>query len=404
VSGQPSTEAAVQYSVVRIIARLNVGGPAWHVIHLNGASARYPTLVVTGAVDPGEADMTGEAVRRGVVVHRIPELGRRLHPAQDLVAFVKLVRLLRRVRPRIVHTHTAKAGVVGRLAAVVAGVPVRVHTFHGHVFHGYFSAAATRVFLAIERALARLTTRIVALSEGQATELSEHYRIAPRERITVVPLGLELDRFVTPDAPASAAARAAFRSEVGAGHRPVVSSIGRLVPIKNHRLLLEAVAILQQRNLDAVFVLAGGGPEEGALRRDASALGIAERVRFLGWRTDLEAIYAGSDAVVLASDNEGTPVCLLEAMAAGVPVVSTDAGGVPDIMRGRGVVVPRRDPEALANALAAVLADPPAPSERARVSREVRAGYGAGRLVHDMTNLYDGLLARAARAVPVASN
>lgn len=375
--------------VVRIIARLNVGGPALHVLGLStGLDGRYRTLLVTGRVAPGEEEVAVSGVRRVV----IPELGRAIRPWSDVVAFVKLVRLLRRVRPKIVHTHTAKAGALGRLAAVFAGVPVRVHTFHGHVFRGYFSPGRSRIFIEIERLLARLTTCIIAVSPGQAEELSRRYRICARERIRVVPLGLELERF-RPER--NREAGEAFRREIGAGRSAVVTIVGRLEPIKNHDMFLAVAAALVREGRDVVFAVVGGGSEEARLRRVAEGLGIGGRVRFLGWRTDVERVYAGSDVVVLTSRNEGTPVSVIEALSSGRAVVATDAGGVREVLQdGRlGVIVGVDDVAAMAAAVGDLLDHPEARERLGSAGAAVApVRYSARRLLDEVGELYDELL------------
>lgn len=375
--------------VVRIIARLNVGGPALHVLGLStGLEGRYRTLLVTGRVAPGEEEVAVSGVRRVV----IPELGRAIRPWSDVVAFVKLVRLLRRVRPKIVHTHTAKAGALGRLAAVFAGVPVRVHTFHGHVFRGYFSPGRSRIFIEIERLLARLTTCIIAVSPGQAEELSRRYRICARERIRVVPLGLELERF-RPER--NREAGEAFRREIGAGRSAVVTIVGRLEPIKNHDMFLAVAAALVREGRDVVFAVVGGGSEEARLRRVAEGLGIGGRVRFLGWRTDVERVYAGSDVVVLTSRNEGTPVSVIEALSSGRAVVATDAGGVREVLQdGRlGVIVGVDDVAAMAAAVGDLLDHPEARERLGSAGAAVApVRYSARRLLDEVGELYDELL------------
>jgi len=381
-----------RYSVIRVIARLNVGGPAIHVVNLSdGLRDRYPTLLVAGRVDSTEADMTPIATRRKVDLLALDELGRRISAWQDLIALYKLYSLFRRERPAIVHTHTSKAGTLGRIAAVLARVPVRVHTFHGHVMRGYFSKSRTRVVVLIERALARFTTRVVTISEGQARELVDEFGICPVWKMRVISLGFDLSRFQSDPGQG----RDAFRAEVAAGDDPVVSIVGRLVPIKNHGLLLDAVAELGRRGVRVVLAVVGGGPEEGKLREHVLRAGIQDRVRFLGWREDLETIYAGSDVVALSSLNEGTPVCLIEALAAGRAVVSTDVGGVRDVLEdGRlGLVVPSGDPAVFADALGSLLADP---ELRARLGRagsvSVRSRFGVQRLLDDIASLYDELL------------
>lgn len=383
--------------VVRIIARLNIGGPALHVLNVSaGLADRYSTLLVVGEVDSGEAEVDIEVLAPGVEVYRIPELGRKIHLWDDLVAFVKLVRLLRRTRPTIVHTHTAKAGTLGRLAAVAAGAPVRVHTFHGHVFRGYFGRWTTRVFLLVERILARVSTRIVAISESQADELAEQFRICDRDRLEVIPLGLELDRF---HPTSSAPLRPEFRAEIGVGDDPVVTIVGRLAPIKNHDLFLEAAARLRTSGRRVVFLVVGGGTEEARLKERARDLDVGDCVYFLGWRSDLDRIYAGSDLVVLTSNNEGTPVSLIEALAAGRAVVATDVGGVRDVLEnGRlGILVPPGDASALAEAIAGLLDQPELRRELGSLGAAAAPRrFGAGRLVRDIAGLYDLLTTAAA--------
>jgi len=378
--------------VVRVIARLNVGGPAWHVVLLSaGTELRYPTVLVAGSVPHGESDMSGLATERGVELLRIPELGRTVRPLDDLVALWKLWRLFRATRPEVVHTHTAKAGTLGRLAAWLAGVPIRVHTFHGHVFHGYFGGFKTFLFLTVERILARLTTKVVAISPRQADDLRRYLRV-PAERITVIPLGLDLDRFVEADAEAE---RQGFRRSIGAGSEVVVAMVGRLTAIKNHALAIRALARLSGTLPAFLLVIVGGGEEEPALRNLVARLGLEKSVRFLGWRRDLEAVYYGSDVVALSSDNEGTPVCLIEALACGRPVVATTVGGVPDLLEeGRlGILVPPRDEAAFADALFAVGNAPGRENRAVRPASSIARRYGVERLVADIERLYDDLVA-----------
>jgi glycosyltransferase involved in cell wall biosynthesis len=395
-----SSAPAPRIRLIRVIARLNVGGPAQQAILLTAAlRERYPTLLVTGHVGPGEVELDALAARHAVSIMRIPELGRSVRPLDDLRALWKLWQLCREVRPDIVHTHTAKAGTLGRLAALLAGVPVRVHTFHGHVFGGYFGRLKTAFFLGVERVLARLTTRIVAISPLQARELCAYLRVKP-ERVTVVPLGLELHRFAA--SAGDGAARQRFRQAIGAGDDAVVVTIvGRLTAIKNHALGLRALAQVLPRHPEVLLAIVGGGEEEPALRRLAEELHVAARVRFGGWWDDLPAVYYGSDIVALTSDNEGTPVCLIEALACGRPVVSTAVGGVADVLEQGilGKLVPARDVAAFASALEGLLE----PEARARwrglaASRTIER-YAIERLASDLARLYSELLVARAPAV-----
>lgn len=338
--------------------------------------------------------MSGYARQHQVTVTTIPELGRSIRAGSDLVALWKLWRLFRRERPALVHTHTAKAGTLGRVAALLAGVPVRIHTYHGHVFRGYFSPLMTRLAITIEAALARFTTAIIVISPRQADEIAGFLRLR-REVLHVVPLGLDLERFRSVDV---LAARARFRDAiVVTPSQVVISVVGRLVAIKNHRLALRALRRMLDAGQTPVLAIVGGGELEQALRDEARTLGVESQVRFAGWWDDLVAVYHGSDVIALTSDNEGTPVCLIEALACGRPVISTAVGGVSDVLDGgkRGALVPAGDADALASALGALM-DPAARVRWTGASAdEVIALYGIERLADDVERLYDQLLARS---------
>ena len=405
VGGSAPSDGRPPVLVHRVIARLNVGGPAQHVVHLArglDATGRVRTRLVAGGVGETEGDMTWYARERGVDVTLLPELSREPRPAADLRALSALVRLFRRERPAVVHTHTAKAGTLGRLAAILAGVPVRVHTFHGHVLGGdYFSPRVTRAYLEVERQLARGTSRLVVLTEAQRREMAEELRVAPPERFAVVPLGLELERFAGLD---RAAARREARHELGLGaDEAVVGIVGRLVPIKRHELLLDALASLNARpGAPAVRCLVvGSGEREAELRAYAASRGLGEAVRWLGWRSDLPPLYAAMDALALTSRDEGTPVAVLEALAAGTPVVARSVGGVPEVLRGGrlGTLVDADDPAGFATALARALPTPVGegrgPVPDAAVRRAVADDYSVSRLVADVAALYARGLRRA---------
>ncbi len=383
--------------VVRLIARLNVGGPAVHVILLSEAMGRegWQTLLVKGREGPKEGDMLALARAKGVSTHLLPELGRELAPAADLRSLVRLLGLLWRERPEVVHTHTAKAGAVGRAAALLynalAGLSGRpraklFHTFHGHVLRGYFGPAKSRLFLAVERWLARRSTALITLSEGLRRELVE-LGVAPEERFRVIPLGLELKPFLT-------ATPGQLRAELGlAPGAPLVGLVGRLVPIKAVDQFLEAAGAVAEARPEAHFVVIGDGELRGALEAQADALGLAGTVHFLGFRFDLERLYPDLDVVALSSRNEGTPVSLIEAMAAGRPVVATRVGGVPDLVEDgeSGLLVPPDDPKALAEAILSLLGSPErrrAMGERGRA--RVYPALDISRLAADLKALYQG--------------
>jgi glycosyltransferase involved in cell wall biosynthesis len=381
--------------VIQAIARLNIGGAASHVVLLTaGTRARYPAVLATGTKSIYEGDMAPLATEHGVPVVRIPGLARDVRLLSDVRAFWELWRLCRRLKPDVVHTHTAKAGTLGRLAAWLAGVPVRVHTFHGHVFRGNFSRWKSAIYLAIERVLTRITTKIIVLSPRQADELGQYLRVGP-DVIRVIPLGYDLVPFVTPSN--RAALRARFRAAIGAGDGDVViTMVARLTAVKNQTRLLHAFAAVDPAaRRTALLVLVGGGEDEPRLRELAVTLGIADRVRFAGWWTgaELPAVYHGSEIIALSSEMEGTPVCLIEALACGRAVVAVDVGGVADVLEdGRlGVLVPPGSAEQFAAGLTRLLD----PAERVQFERQDRsrllARYGFDRMIADVEALYDGL-------------
>ncbi len=377
--------------VMRIIARLNVGGPALHVVLLTErlAPPNFESLLVCGQVGPHEGDMTYLLEARGITPHVIPQLGRALSPWRDAVTLLKLWRLMRRWRPDVVHTHTAKAGFVGRVAAWLAGVSVRVHTFHGHVFRGYFGPLQTRLFLALERLTARLSDRLITISPRLRDELVETYRIASAEKFAVVPLGLELRPYLeTPRG------EGVFRARYGIPPRaPLIGIVGRLVPIKNHALFLRAAALLRRRLTEAHFVVVGDGELRAALEAQAAALGLGDAVTFTGFLRDLRPVYSDLDVLVIASENEGTPVSIIEALAAGVSVASTAVGGVPDLLRDgeRGHLAPVGDAHALAEAILAAYTERD-PARQEALRQAIGAEYGAERLARDLATLYRQLL------------
>lgn len=385
--------------VARVIARLNVGGPAQHVVILSeGLAPRgFETKLVAGRIDPGEADMADLARAAAVDVVDLPALGRAPRLFRDLAALFALFRLFRRWRPAIVHTHTSKAGFLGRIAALVAGVPVRVHTFHGHVLEGYFPPLASALVRAAERFLAAATTAIVALSPGQRRDLVRRFRVAPRGRVHVVPLGIDLGPF----ADARVRYRGELRRELGIPPgAPLFGTVGRLVPVKALDRLLRAMEAVVAARPDAWLVIAGDGPDRPRLEALAREAAVSHRVRFLGARRDLPRVYADLDLFLLSSRNEGTPLALIEALAAGVACVATAVGGVPDVIGvgpdAPGLLVPSDDPRALAARALALLEDPVERARRAALGPPRASRFSRERLLADMAALYARLRAKRA--------
>lgn len=373
--------------VLRVIARMNVGGPAYHVSLLSGRldPDRYDTLLVSGQVGPGEGSFDELARRYGARHRVLPALGPELDPLRDLRALVELVRIVREVRPHVVHTHTAKAGMVGRVAARLGGGPrpVVIHTYHGHVLSGYFGRVQTGFYRLLERGLAHLSNRLIAVSRAVADDLVG-FAVAPRERFTVVPLGLELDRFLQ----VGPADGNGVRDDLGVGDDEVLlTAVGRLVPIKRLDVLLEAFA----RTRGPVrLAIVGDGELRGDLEEQAARLDIGDRVTFLGFRMDLDAIQAATDIAVLSSDNEGTPVALIEAAAAATAAVATNVGGVADVVvPATGRLVGAGDAEAMAAALTELAADAHLRRRMGDAAREhVATRFASERLLRDIDALY----------------
>jgi glycosyltransferase involved in cell wall biosynthesis len=386
--------------IVRVIARLNMGGPALHVAYLTaGLRERgYDTTLVAGTLARGEDSMAFVADELGVDVIRIDQLGREISPLRDFMATLRLARLIRRERPDILHTHTAKAGTVGRVAALLAGgrrPPIVVHTFHGHVLRGYFGPLRSRVFRLLERWLASHSTALIAVSPQVRDDLVA-LGVAPPERFAVIRLGIELDQRVA----GAQNGRAESRRYLGIPpDRFAVGWIGRMTAVKRTDDILVAFKRLRDGGVDAVLCLVGDGPDRPELERRAHDLGVVRDTLFLGYQEDVAPFYAAFDALVLPSSNEGTPVSAIEALAAGRPVVATRVGGVPDVVQEGedGFLVEPGATEALADRLAQLARDPALRERMGQAGRDrVLPRYAVGRLVDDVDRLYRSLLSGGA--------
>lgn len=369
-------------SVVRLITRLNIGGPARQALLLTRALApEFDTVLGVGTPAPEEGELGDERV----TVHRLP-LVRPVSFATDARALLAVRQLLQATRPRVVHTHMAKAGTIGRVAAAtIRPRPALVHTFHGHVLDGYFRPAVERAFVATERLLARRSDVLVAVSQEVRADLLER-GIGTPEQVRVIPLGLDLGEHRTVSGPSGV-----LRSTLGIGADvPLVGTVGRLVPIKDHDTLLKAMTSLPDTHLAVV----GDGELRSTLEARCRDLGIAHRVHFTGWRLDVPEIMADLDVVALSSRNEGTPVSLIEAAACARAVVATDVGGVRTVVTDgeTGLLVPAGDPPALAAALDRALGNV-ALRERMGAEGRVRSHrFDDERLVADIRSLYRELL------------
>jgi glycosyltransferase involved in cell wall biosynthesis len=374
--------------VLRAITRLNIGGPAIHTILLTRGlqNDRFASVLVTGQEGPHEGSMRDLAAKHGVTPRYLTELGREVSPVNDLRATLAMYRMIRSSKPHIVHTHMAKAGTAGRLAAKLAGVPIIVHTFHGHTFHSYWGPVKSAVFLQIERTLGAMTDRIIAVGDAQKADIA-NYGVAPLSKIRTIPLGLEIDQMLDAEHHTGK-----LRAELGVGpDRKLIGIVARLVPIKAHELFLEAAVSIRAAQPDTTFLIIGDGERRAELESMAQQLGVADVTRFMGWRSDMRDVYADLNVVTLCSNNEGSPVALIEALAAGRPVVSTRVGGVPNVVQDgeNGLLVPPRDAAAFAEGILTLLRDPARAAQLGLAGRAaVYPKYWSGRLVEDIERLY----------------
>jgi len=374
--------------VLHIITRLDVGGSAENTVisATRMPKAEFASSVISGrTVDP--PPRLAETLRdAGVPFFEVPHLRRPVDVAGDCRALWQVWRLIRRLRPDIVHTHSSKAGFIGRMAARLAGVPRILYTPHGHVFQGYFSSPVTRSFVVLERLAARWTDRIITLTDAEA---DQHLALGigrPGQFVTI-PSGIDLD----------AAMAAAPTRLVPDG--PAIGTVARLVPIKGHAYLLDAAPEVLRQYPAARFVLVGDGETRAALEAQARRLGVGDRVLFTGYRDDVPSLLAGMDLVVLPSLNEGMGRVLVTAMALGKPIVATRVGGVPELLAdgAAGRLVPPGDAAALADAVCALLRDPDQAAALGEAGRRRVGRYSAQAMVESLAQVYRDVTANDRR-------
>lgn len=379
--------------IVRVIARLNVGGPAIHVILLtHGLNPdKFESVLVSGVEAPEEGDMHHLADEKCVKPFIIPNLGRELNPWRDINTLWQLYRLIRRERPDIVHTHTAKAGTVGRVAALLAGVPVIIHTFHGHVLHGYFGKLKTAFFRGVERFLAARSSKVIAVSEKVRQDLLQ-YRVGDEDKVIKIPLGLELEPFRHPAPDARQRLRSEWRLPEGAF---AIGMIARMVPIKRHEDLFRAIPAVIEKHPNTYFIIVGDGELRPELEALADKLGITHHLVFTGFRDDRADVYSAVDLVALTSGNEGLPVAVIEALSAGKSVMATRVGGVPELIEDgvTGFIAEPYNPASIADGFLRALDNPDKTAEMGRRAQDdaIRK-YSISRLVGDLETLYQSLL------------
>jgi glycosyltransferase involved in cell wall biosynthesis len=389
--------------VLRIINRLNLGGPTHNVAYLTKyLDEKYETLLLSGTIDNTEESSEFLIKNLDITPRYIDAMQRELHPLKDYRAYKQIKKIIREYQPDIVHTHAAKAGAVGRLAAAHCKVPVILHTFHGHVFHSYFNPIKTKIFLAIERYLAKKSTCIIAISEIQKKELCENYKIAACEKFTVIPLGFDLEKFNT----GKEQKRVSFRKKWHiADDEIAIGIVGRMVPVKNHDMFLTAFAqLLKSTNKKVKAILIGDGECRTEIESKIQELHLTfsteknvqqeAPIVFCSWIKDVENAYPGLDIIALTSLNEGTPVSLIEAQAAGIPIVTTDVGGIKDIVleNETAYIVDSNDVTGFAEKLLLLTENDPLRTDIATKGfSHVNQKFSSTRLAADMSNLYDKL-------------
>lgn len=392
--------------VLRIMNRLIIGGPVLNSLLLTKYMApEFETLFVVGEKDDHEQDAGFLADELGIIPLVVPGMGRSLNAAKDYKAYRHLKKIIADFKPEIIHTHAAKPGALGRMAGRAMGVPVILHTYHGHVFHSYFNKLKTNTFVQIERYLARLSDGIIAISEQQKKELALDFKIAPEKKFHVIPLGFNLDKFQT----SQDEKRKQFRKEFGLSNDEIaIGIIGRMVPVKNHGLFMEGLQyVLNNTSKKIKAFIIGDGETRLEMEEKAKQLSISFSVQtdkdhnkplvFTSWRSDVDIIYAGLDIVTLTSLNEGTPVSLIEAQAANKPIVSTRVGGIGDIVveGSTALLSDINDRMGFCKNLLTLVNDDKLRSNLGNNgSGMVLKKFSYQRLVHDMSQLYNELLSQ----------
>ena len=390
--------------VLRILNRFNLGGPTFNAAYLaKYLSPDFDTLLVGGSIDKSEESSMFILNNLGLHPFIVEQMKREIDPKNDIEAYYRIKAIIKKYKPDIVHTHASKAGILGRKAAFECKIPVIVHTFHGHVFHSYFNSLQSETFIRIERSLAKKTTRIIAISDIQKDELCNRYKIAGPDKIIVIPLGFDLSRFREDQEKK----RMIFRQQFNIGDDEIaIAIVGRLVPVKNHGLFLRSLKyVMENSNKKIRAFIVGDGESKQMIMDLAMNLGIEYSdlekkktnapLTFTSWIKDVDYVYSGSDIVALSSLNEGTPVSLIEAQAANKPVISTDVGGIRNIVKPgiTAILVSSSDEGEFSRQLLSLVED----SElRNRLSLEgwknVEDKFHYKRLVNDMKELYFNLL------------
>jgi len=397
------------FKVIHIITRLDMGGSAQNTLltALNHDRQRYSVCLIKGsshesAMTEAETQLVNQqlaaAKKQGIEITNLSPLVRRISPFNDLKAFVSIFRILRTSKPDIVHTHTSKAGILGRLAAWMARVPIIIHTAHGHVFYGHFGRSLSRIFLQIEKLLGRITHHQIGLTPEEGNDYLR-LSVSKPSNTTVIHSGVDVQRFIE-----GAKQRPRKRKELGIpADSLVIGYVGWLIPIKGVTYLVSAMARILEQHPKSLLVLVGKGDDKGNeeinLKEQVERAGLADKVRFLGWRSDVDEIMGCFDIFVLPSLNEGMGRVLVEAMAAGLPIVASRVGGIPDLVKDgqNGLLVPPVDTPALENAISALLEDKKKRKRMGKAGKKMCRPYSAEAMVEQIDDLYRELLKKYAQ-------
>lgn len=403
--------------VLHIIARLNIGGPAVYVMMLMDElpKDRFYSRLITGTVGKDEGDMSYLVSEKGIRSLFIPELGREISFVDDLKVLWQMVKIINYFKPDIVHTHTAKAGAIGRVSATLYNLGKNrknraklIHTFHGHVFHSYFNKLKTYIFILIERLLGQLTDKIIVVSPLQKYDICRRYKIAPSNKVKNIPLGIEFNHFSN----YKTSLREKTRKDLFHVTSPstvLVGIVGRLTPVKNHHLFIDSVKAYKEFSYyDRItkFVIVGDGELRGELESYAAEQQVENDIIFTGWLRDMPAVYHALDIMTLTSKNEGSPLTLIEAMASKKPVVATDVGGVSNLfgqivespidgykIAKNGILVSSGDSQSMAKAIRYLISNPRISCNLAQNAQaHVFEAYSKERLIKDIDNLYSELI------------
>jgi glycosyltransferase involved in cell wall biosynthesis len=405
-SRNPDTKSPERIKVLRIVSRLNIGGPSIHCTLLTKGlhKNRFRSKLLIGKTSPHEGEMSYMINSDNSFLLQVPELQREINIFKDTTAFLKILKIVFSYRPDIIHSHTSKAGTLARCAAFLFNIfskkkTLVVHTYHGHVLEGYFSALKSKLFVIIEKMLARITDAIIAISQTQKWELTEKYQLASAGKVHVINLGFDLSRFL--DNRGKGKLRSTFDVE---DRTLFIGIVGRLAPIKNHRLFLDSAKLIKERNPDKSirYAIIGDGELKEHLKTHAQTIGIENNVIFYGWEKEIEKIYADLDILVLTSNNEGTPVSIIESMASSVPVVTTGVGGIKDLLGRietraqtkddfsiceRGILCSKGNANAIANGIQYLIE-----SDNQNLTNKAREyvfkNYSEKRLIERIENLY----------------